>query len=439
MKRIAVVAVVLVAVVGAVVYITGHHNTSATPKYRVDAVFDDARGLVPGQIVKVAGAKVGQITEVKLTRRYEADVQLEVDSRFSPFHADAACTIRPEGLIAENYVQCDPGTQDRPELKGNGDRPPTIPSSRNTEPVNITDLFNIFGTPTRERFTVLTNELGIALAGRGDDLNAIIRRANPALASTRKALETVNGQRTQLATLITASDRLVAGLAQRTPRLKTFLDRSVAVSERVAEHRGALGQTVHRLPPLLAESRMALRRLDTVASSGTPLLDALRRAAPDLNRVTRDLPAFARAAPAASGGLGRALSVGTPAVRRLAPAVRVLRSYAERSLPNALDTGKLAANLRDQGFFESFLQILYYGASAGARFDDTSHILPVRPILSSCDAYSETPVAGCSAKFSATGARAASRATPRPRITSSPRRSAAESDGSRVLDFLLHP
>src|SRR5205807_8100583 len=85
-------------------------SSSAPSSYRVDAIFDDARGLIPGQLVKVAGARVGTIEGVSLTPDFKARVEMRVDGRFAPFRSDASCTIRPEGLLAENYVNCDPGT-----------------------------------------------------------------------------------------------------------------------------------------------------------------------------------------------------------------------------------------------------------------------------------------------------------------------------------------
>ena len=39
----------------------------ADSAYRVDAIFDTAKGIIPGQLVKIAGARVGTIDDVKLT------------------------------------------------------------------------------------------------------------------------------------------------------------------------------------------------------------------------------------------------------------------------------------------------------------------------------------------------------------------------------------
>ena len=83
-------------------------------KSPIDIVYDDARGLVPGQVVQIAGARVGTIKEVSVTSGYKALIHTEIDRDFLPFHKDATCTIKPQGLIAENYVECDPGRPTRP-------------------------------------------------------------------------------------------------------------------------------------------------------------------------------------------------------------------------------------------------------------------------------------------------------------------------------------
>src|ERR1700737_1919955 len=107
---------------------------------RFDVIFDDARGLVGGQLVKIAGAKAGSIKNVVVTPEFKARIEATVDSRFMPFHQNATCTIRPEGLIAENYVDCDPGTADSPPLRASGAHPPTVPVAHTTEPVSLLDL-----------------------------------------------------------------------------------------------------------------------------------------------------------------------------------------------------------------------------------------------------------------------------------------------------------
>ena len=109
-------AAVAALVVGAVILAPASEGDSS---YEVDVVFDDSRGLLVGQLVQIAGARVGKITDVSVTRDYKARVHMEVDRalRAVPRGRARARSSRP-GLIAENYVQCDPGTPDAPPLEG---------------------------------------------------------------------------------------------------------------------------------------------------------------------------------------------------------------------------------------------------------------------------------------------------------------------------------
>ena len=49
-------------------------------------------------------------------------------------------------------------------------------------------LNNVLRLPYRQRFSILLSEFGAGLAGRGDQLNAVIHRANPALRETDELL-----------------------------------------------------------------------------------------------------------------------------------------------------------------------------------------------------------------------------------------------------------
>ncbi len=54
--------------------------------------------------------------------------------------------------------------------------------------MDIDLIGNINRLPYRQRLAIIINEFGTALAGRGDDLNEAIHRANPALRETDKVL-----------------------------------------------------------------------------------------------------------------------------------------------------------------------------------------------------------------------------------------------------------
>jgi virulence factor Mce-like protein len=417
-RVVAVLAVALVAGVAGILAL--RPSAAAEQDVAVDVVFDDSRGLLPGQLVMIAGARVGEIADVSLTEDFKARVHLRIDPRFAPFRRDAQCTIKPQGLIAENYVDCTPGTPDAPPLRARGERAPTVPVEQTTQPVSLTDLFEVWNTPTRERVGMLLSTLGIANAGRGEDVNAILRRANPALTLARRTIAQLRAQRDDLARIIDASGPVAAALAERPAELRRLLRHTSRATAEVASERAALGEGVRRLPGLLREARPALASLDAVMASGRPLLDQLESAAPDVNRLSADLPRLAAAARPTLRALGPVLRRGAKTSRRTAPLSRAVQRYAADSLPSARTAGELVPGLEERGVDRNLLAFLYNTALATARYDDNGHLLPSHVGLTECMRYATTPSPACGALTPAPAAQAATRRRSRPARASRP-------------------
>jgi ABC-type transporter Mla subunit MlaD len=364
----------------AAVIMSASAQGSSTSTFAV--VFDDARGLISGQLVKVAGAKAGTITNVTVVKQgsgantsFKARIEGSIDSKFMPFHANASCTIRPQGLIAENYLQCDPGSPPAPVLQSKGGQPPTVPVQNTTEPVSLLDLFNIFNAPTRERFALILNELGVGTAGEGQNFNDILYRANPALKLADQVIGILAGQSAQLKTLIDATKTIAQEGATHTGAVQSFLDQAAALSSTTAAHRSNLELAINRLPGLLAVAQPSLSQLDVVAREGTPLVKQLGVAAPYLNRVSTDLGPFVAQAKPGLARLSTALDTAIPAIKHATPLVAALNAYTTRSLAKTQLSGRLFTSLQHAGFLENFLGIVYYVGASIARFDQSSHLL----------------------------------------------------------------
>ncbi len=268
--------------------------------------------------------------------------------------------------------------------------------------MSLLDLFNLFNLPTRERFQAIINELGIATSGRGDDFNDVLLRANPTLAAARQVISILARQTKQLDTIVSATNTIASEGATHTADLQRFLEQSAALGTLTAAHSSPLSQAVARLPGLLAAAQPALAQLDTIAVNGTPLLQQLHAAVPALGQVSADLGPFVSAAKPALADLNQTLKQGIPAIQAAAPLVTTLTDYTHRSLPGTLQFARLAKNLQQHGFVESFLSITYYIAASLARFDSTSHLLSIlliAPHKGACLSYVTKPVAGCSAHY----------------------------------------
>jgi len=396
---------VLLAAVAAVVIALSSGGGSTT---EVDAIFDSAKGMVPGQLVKVAGTRVGTVTGLDLIHTsdsgYEARMRLSISNRFMPFHSDATCQILPEGLISENFVECNPGTPVSPPLARGSNGVPTVPVTHTSEAVSLEDVFNVFSVPTAERVQLFLDTLGVGTAGRGQDLNSILRRANPSLTQADRVLAILGAQNHQIATAVGQTDQVLTELANGSASVRSFVDRAASVARTTAAHRGALESGVHGLPAMLTAVKHGLISLDRVAAQGTPLLDDLRTSAPYLESLTYSFPAFTKVATPALRAIGAAAAQGTAAIPSALPVVAHLNRFATSARPVAKLLDELLVNLRQTGGIEGLLRFLYGFQSFLAAYDSVSHfptefvnIFPECIFSNAGDA----PLPGCSHAYSA--------------------------------------
>ncbi|WP_249009924.1 MlaD family protein [Conexibacter sp. DBS9H8] len=391
MRRIA--ALGLALTVAAALALLAGGIAQGSDSYRFDVIFDDAHGLVSGQEVKIAGAEAGLISNVVVTPNDKARVEATISGPFA-FHTNATCIIRPDGLIAENYLDCDPGTASAPLLRGVGGYPPTVPVTHTSEPVTLQDLFNIFNLPTRERLQVFIDELGISTAGNGNEINAILQRANPALGAAQRVIGILDHQTASIATAIDATDQLAREGATHTAAVQAFLRQTAGLTRLTADHQSQLNQAINRLPAFLSASTPALAQLNTVATDGTPLLSELHAAVPALNRLDSHIVPFTALARPALSSLATALLKTIPTARRVTPLLGAISHYLKVSAGTTASFAKLTVNLIQHGFSESFLSVLYYVAGSLSKYDSDSHLLStllIYPGSGACSNYATTP------------------------------------------------
>src|ERR1019366_1453130 len=250
-----------------------------------------------GENVKVDGVKVGTVSEVVPTPQEQAAVLMHIGNPgFQDFRADATCTIRPQALLGEKFVDCLPtqprveGTPLPPPLRtigggqeGAGEK--LLPVQNTHSPVDPDLLNDITRLPERQRLTIILNELGVGLAGRGSDLNVVIRRANPALQELDKVLAILAGENRVLAKLAVDSDQALAPLAGVRKQFADYFAQSNTVAQASARHLGALERNLILFPPFLRELGPSMERLARFADQTTPVFTDLGVAAPAINQA----------------------------------------------------------------------------------------------------------------------------------------------------------
>jgi virulence factor Mce-like protein len=372
--------------------------------YFVRAIFDNASTLVPGEDVKVAGVPVGVISDLDVTADKKAAVTLRIDDEgFIPWKTDAKCKIGSQGLIGEKFVDCQPGSGPAKALaridEGNGEGERLLPIERTSSPVDLDLLNDIMRLPYRQRFAILLSELGTGLAGRGEELNEVIHRANPALRETDEVLKILADQNRVLARLARDSDRVLEPLARERESFADFVVQANATGEASAERRGDLAQSIHLLPGFLRELRPLMADLEDFTDQGTPLLTDLNAAAPALGRLIEAQGTLADASRESFPSLGDALERGRPALIEARPLIRDLGRLGEEAAPVAVNLDELTKSLEDTDSLKRLNDVFYSGALVLNGFDGLGHYLRTALLTNVCSTYAVTFSSGCAATF----------------------------------------
>jgi virulence factor Mce-like protein len=365
----------------------------------LDAIFDNASFVGAGQDVRVAGATVGTVKDVELTRDRKARISMDIDPEFLPFRKDASCTILPQSLIGEKFVECDPGKPSSPALTANGGEPATISLEQTQSPVDLDLVVAMLGQPTNVRTQLLLNEFGAGFATRGKDLDAAIRRSNPFLASTRRTLTVLENDRAALGRIVEASDTMLTELDKRKDDITGTFDGAAEALKPTSQYRQQLDQALVKLPGTLRSLQPALRSLRDLADDAKPTLASLRTSSPALSTLSGDLGPLSDAARPALRRLATASKTGTPILRRALPELQQLQGTTAALAPLSPLFRELSTSLSDNGVPETFNTFVFNVVMATARKDAISHIVPANVIFTPCLLFSETPQPGCEAKF----------------------------------------
>jgi ABC-type transporter Mla subunit MlaD len=417
----------VVAIVAVVLLVSGGGESGA---YRVRAIFDNGGFMVKGEQVRVAGATVGEIESVGVTLPGEVDsyengkpraqagkavmVLKITNPGFEDFRSDASCLIRPQSLIGEKFVDCRPtvarapGSPPAPPLKkiesGPGDGQYLLPLENNSTSVDPDLINDINKLPYAQRFRLIFNELGAGLAARGSDIEAAVKRANPALRDIDHLVIILNGQRDQLAKLNTDSEQILGPLSRERAHVAGFFANAGAAAQASSERGAQLEASLRKFPEFLRQFRTTMRSLAGFSNAATPVFTDLGKAAPSFTEATQLLTPFSSASTVALKSLG---AVGEEAGPTLAAADPVVLKVRDLARSGAKPNAKLAEffeSTTETGGFNHLVELIYNSTATTNGFDKYGHFVRTFVALSNCLEYEVEDPSGCSAKFTGRGA-----------------------------------
>lgn len=193
LKSLAFVVVTALAttVLGLSVAGTGVGPGTGTTTYK--ALFTDVTGLVDGDSVRISGVEVGEVTDVRVVRRRTAQVTFTVrDDRTLPRSTTAA--VKYLNMVGQRYVSLDRGSGD---LTGTLEPGGTVPLDRTTPALDLTLLFNgfkpLFEGLSPKDVNELAGSIVRVLQGEGATVDSLIRHIG-SLGTTVAAKDKVIGE-----------------------------------------------------------------------------------------------------------------------------------------------------------------------------------------------------------------------------------------------------
>jgi phospholipid/cholesterol/gamma-HCH transport system substrate-binding protein len=102
--------------------------SQSNSSYNLNASFTDINGLSTKAPVRIAGVKIGEVTEIMLNpETYQADVKMVIYSDVTRIPTDSVISIFTEGVVGSKFAAIDPGFE-TDMLKDNGLIAKTKPS-----------------------------------------------------------------------------------------------------------------------------------------------------------------------------------------------------------------------------------------------------------------------------------------------------------------------
>ncbi|HEX6498668.1 MAG TPA: MCE family protein [Micromonosporaceae bacterium] len=240
------------------------------------AAFRDASGLEVGNEVRIAGVKVGKVTDIGLAH-VSRDPYVRVTFRINPGQValgrDTEATIRIKTVLGQKYLALDPS--------GPGELKPgqEIPLEHTASPFDVMQAVNGLADTLDQIDTQQLGQAFTVLSQAFADTPASVRSS---LTGLSKLSSAVADRDAELRELLARAHRVTDVVAQRDDEFRKLITDANLLLDEVAKRRDA----IHKL--LLATNDLATELSGLVADNRAQLEPALRQLRGVVELLQRD-------------------------------------------------------------------------------------------------------------------------------------------------------
>ncbi|MEU3217285.1 MCE family protein [Streptomyces sp. NPDC006971] len=286
---------VLVTTLATTVLALSVANTGVGGTSSYKARFTDVTGLVVGDSVRIAGVEVGQVESIEVADRRLAEVGFTVQKgRGLP--ASATASIKYLNMVGQRYIDLDRGAGPVGESLAAGS---TIPVSRTTPALDLTQLFNgfqpLFEGLSPPDVNELAGSIVQVLQGEGGTVDSILQHVG-SLTGTIAAKDKVIGEVIEnLNTVLKTVNDREAGFDDLVVTLRKLVSGFAGDREPLGRAVTAMGALTTVTADLLDDGRGPLKddirqlgRLSERLADNTPQIENfLRRTPAKMTAITR--------------------------------------------------------------------------------------------------------------------------------------------------------
>jgi phospholipid/cholesterol/gamma-HCH transport system substrate-binding protein len=293
--KVGILILTATALLAAFILVMGGINFE--PKYSMFVDFDNPGGIQAGAPVKIAGVKIGKVSEIQYrgsapsptgTRQTLVRLKIQVEKKYQPgIHDNAIFYVTSSSVLGEQYLAVDPGSSDRDVLSENA-------IVRGIDPPR----FDLLVAETYELLHVATQ----ALRGNKDEIGVMVNGLSRTLKGTGDFFEK-NG--TRLDRITSNVEQITIDTQDTVKEAKQKYVENPAIDRILDNVDRSTGVLAKDAPPLLADAKETMAAVKRVSQTvgGEAEQAKLKQMMSDLAEVAKNTKGLTQDAQAIASGV----------------------------------------------------------------------------------------------------------------------------------------